>query len=527
MKRLWLVFGSIFLLSLFIVNNVSANLPVSNWWSSLYIQNILPSSTSDLISMIAYPTGSSTTTYNSQPFNFGFGQGLVYDPGKFPNYDSGGVYIGFESQLPSNFEGSVVLSASVPVAAISTIANYSNGSVGGGGGTATARYQGMSSDQTDTRLMVPTIKNNFVGQTTTLYVQAAGADADVTITYNMADGGTYYESQVIGANKMYVFDPSTAGVPSENCSFDGNTSPCHGSAEIISTTGSIAATVVEHPHFGSPAGFVLSTRAQTANDQGIKLYHPTIKNNFYGYMDAGATIMNVGDNNALVKITLSVTNVDPRSNARIGNVYTDFEVIEPGKPKVFSKWRNNLGGMPSGTFAAAVIESVDNDQYDSQPLVGSTNDRKLMSKLPGGKGITLYTGFSDQNKSNSLAAPILHEKVNGITSSITVQNVGSVETDMTFTYFEYGSGNVYVFKTVSAIAPGKATVTTLISEQANGAKFVQISGFSNSSNFSELSNKMFSIIVTAEEPIFGLVSEYSISNARDIANYEAINFTSP
>jgi len=244
-------------------------------------------------------------------------------------------------------------------------------------------------------------------------------------------------------------------------------------------------------------------------------------------MDAGATIMNVGDNNALVKITLSVTNVDPRSNARIGNVYTDFEVIEPGKSKVFSKWRNNLGGMPSGTFAAAVIESVDNDQYDSQPLVGSTNDRKLMSKLPGGKGITLYTGFSDQNKSNSLAAPILHEKVNGITSSITVQNVGSVETDMTFTYFEYGSGNVYVFKTVSAIAPGKATVTTLISEQANGAKFVQISGFSNSSNFSELSNKMFSIIVTAEEPIFGLVSEYSISNARDIANYEAINFTSP
>ena len=56
------------------------------------------------------------------------------------------------------------------------------------GGRASAYYQGFSNALTSTSLMIPTIKHNYARQTTTIYVQAAGDDANVTITYNMNDG---------------------------------------------------------------------------------------------------------------------------------------------------------------------------------------------------------------------------------------------------------------------------------------------------------------------------------------------------
>jgi len=496
-------------------STVLANLPGTGWWSAVFIQNL--GNDNGNVSMTAYDA---SNNYSTSTFSFDYGEALVYDPGKSANYPSG-AYIGFPS-LPSGFEGSVVLSSDTPVAAISEIANFNNGTVGGGG-TASARYQGMSNAMVATKLTVPTIKNNYSNHTTTLYVQAAGADANVTVTYNMNNNNSYTQTQPIDKNEMFVFDPTAAGVPSTGCGYDSNVSPCYGSAEITSTSGPIAATVIEHPHQGAPAGYALSTRAQTPSDQDTKLYHPTIKNEFWGRMTAGASIMNVGTHDALVQITLTVTNVDGSSSANIGDVYTDTEVIKPGESLLFSKWLNNLGGMPSGTFAAAVIESIDNATYDPQPLVGATNDKKDLANVSGG-GITLYAGFADGGKTDTLAAPIVRELMGDITGGITVQNVGTASDKLTFKYYEYGTGNVYIFETVNPLAVGEAINTNRISLESNNVKFKIVSGFTN---FSELGNSEFSVIVKSNsgQPIIGLASENSLTDSLDMRNYEAINFT--
>jgi len=517
MKKIGIVLTLAFLVAFVALASVSAALPGADWWSAIFIQNI--GGNDGFVKMEAYDGG---MVADSSSFNFDFGQGLIYDPGKTVDYPTG-PYIGFNSTLPSNFEGSVVLSANKEMAAISEIANYSNGALGGIG-TASARYQGMSADMVNTILTVPTIKLNYGEHTTTLYIQAAGSDADVTVTFNMNDGLVKSITQSISANEMYVFDPLSAGVPlytSEVCGSDSNTSPCYGSAEIESSTGPIAASVIEHPHQGTPAVFALSTRAQTPSDQDTKLYFPTIKNEYYDIMNAGASIMNVGGADALVKISLTVTWVDSDSTAIVGDTYTDTEVIAPGESVLFSKWLGNLGGMPKGTFAAAVVESLDDATYDPQPLVGATNDSKYLAGMDD-RGITLYAGFADNGKSEKIAFPIVREMMGNISGGVTVQNVGSTSEDLTFEYYQYGTDNVYVFETTSPVAVGEAINTNRVSQ--NGAsKFTIVSGFSD---FAQLADNQFSVIVTSQggEGIIGLASEYSSMDDVDMRNYEGINF---
>ena len=515
MKKYIPVISLALLAVLLVTGTVFANLPGTGWWSAVFIQNIGDDGSS--VSMTAYDA---TSNYSTSLFDFDYGEALVYDPGHAVNYPTG-AYIGFPT-LPSGFEGSVVLSANAPVAAISEIANFNHGTVGGGG-TASARYQGMSDAMVDTKLQFPTIKNNYSNHTTTLYVQAAGAAANVTVKFNMNDGNSYSQTQAIDKNEMFVFDPTAAGVPSTNCGYDSNVSRCFGSAEITSSTGPIAANVVEHPHQGAPAGYALSTRAQTPTDQDTKLYHPAVKNEFWNRMTAGATIMNVGTKDALVKITLTVTNVDSASTAHVGDIYTDTDIIKPGKSLLFSKWLDNLGGMPSGTFAAAVIESIPDATHTPQPLVGATNDKKDLANVIGG-GITLYAGFADSSKTDTLAAPIIRELMGDITGGITVQNVGTAPDKLTFKYYEYGTGKVYVFETVNTLAVGEAINTNRISKEANNVKFKIVSGFTS---FSELKNSEFSLIVKSQggQPIIGMASENSLTDSLDMRNYEAFNFT--
>jgi hypothetical protein len=519
MKKKILIISLLILAGLVTTQNVFADLPGSDWWSAIFMQNI--GGDDETITMQAYESATAGSVIGSDTFSFNYGQSLAYDPGVTPNYSSGGAYIGFVSPLTSGFEGSVVLSASTPVAAISTIANYANGSVGGGGGTAAARYQGAGSDALSNTLFMGKIKNNFSGHTTTVYAQAAGSDADITATYRMNDGNVYTQDVTIEANRMFMFDPSAAGVPSTDCETDSTISRCYGSLTLESSTGPIAATIVEHPHTGSPTGFACSTRVQTPSDTSTKIFHPAIKNEYNGIMNASAAVMNVGTGPALVQITLTVTNVSPGSSAVIGEIYTDQMEIGAGESKVFSKFQDNLGDMPSGTYAAAVIESIDNATYDPQQLISSTNDRKVMSSLPGGYGLNLYSGYPDHKATNYLAAPTVLEHIGDLTGTLTMQNVGTAPARITYSYYEYGTDNVYRFATIDLINVGQAINTNQVSTKWED-KFYIVDGFTD---FSELDHKQFSVIAESDQPFIGLVAEYNVYDERDIANYEAINFT--
>jgi hypothetical protein len=529
MKKYFLVSSILIILTLFIVGTASAALPGSGWWTSFAVQNVYipidpdedPNIGTGSITMKAY---SETDMYDSDPKSIEPFASLIYDPGR----TLGGYVVGFKSTLPAGFEGSVVIEADKPLAAAAEIGNYSNGSLGLTSGTASAQYQAMGKDLIDTELRVPTVKHNYRNQTTSIYVQAAGAEATVTITYEMNDGKTYTQTKTIDANEMFLFDPANTSpnpIPS-NCELgtDPNTSPCFGAA-TISSTSFIAATYVEHPHIGSPAPIALSTRAQTPADESTTLYGASVKHEYTtnaGTGITGDTIMNVGTEDALVKITLIVTKLGKNapSGVSVGDVFTDTEVIAPGKSVVFSQWDNNLGGMPEGTFASVTYESIDNANYDPQPLVGASNDAKTLPLIAGGKGKTVYKLFADTTATDIAAVPILKEFVGDVTGALTVQNVGSSSDTIWFEFYPLGETEPYTFQTTEPLGPGEAINTWGISRNIGGA-------FKNdgSWNFSVLEGKEFSVKVYSDsgQPLICLVSENSPEGYTDIRNYEGFN----
>jgi hypothetical protein len=525
MKKIILTLAIILLIALVVPGVVSAALPGSGWWSALAAQNI--GQDGGAMQMVAYDA---TNTYSSANEIFDYGQALVYDPGKTSGT---GNIIGFSPSLPDAFEGSVVISSDTPLAAVSEIANYSNGTVGGNG-TASAMYQGSSSSMTSNELMVTTVKHNYSDQTTTIYVQAAGSDANVTVTYNMNNGSTYTQNQNITANRMFVFDPANAsggGVPSTNCGYDPNASPCFGAAVITSSTGPIAASYVEHPHQGSPAYLALAARAQSSADESTKLYGPSIKHTYTTGSGTGITgdaIMNVGTGRAKVKITLTVTKLGKNApgSVSVGDKFEDFEYIDPNKSVVFSKWDNNLGGMPEGTYAAAVFESIAEPStgITPQPLLGASNDAKTMSPIPGGKGKTVYQLFATEALTDAIAVPILTEFEDGLTGGLTVQNVGGTSSKIHFEFYEHGSSNMYHFWTKDPLQPEEAINSWGVS-QNYGGYFENGGAFS----WSDLDGKQFSVIVYSEggQPINCVVFENSPDSDVDIRNYEGFSFTKP
>lgn len=527
-KNLIIILGITLLMTLLIFSSVIAALPGTGWWTSFSVQNIDDSNPDEdgSISMTAYPKVGEP--YSGGPFPVSTFSALIYHPGKTGLSN----YINFAGGLPIGFQGSVVLSSNVKSAAAAEIANYNSGSVGGGG-TASGQYQAMGLDIADTMLRVPTVKHNYRNQTTTIYVQAAESDTEVKVTYRMNNGEDYHQEITIPTNRMFVFDPANTlpgPIPSTNCGTNPNTSQCFGAATIESLSGGkIAATYVEHPHSGSPAPFILSTRAQTSADESSKLFGASVKNTYTtgsGTGITGDTIMNVGDAPALVRISLTVTNKgnNAPSWVKIGDTFTDTAVINPGKSIVFSQWDNNLGGMPPGTFAAVQYESINGSKngisYSAQPLVGASNDAKDQPRLIGGKGKTVYKLFADSTATETVAVPIIKEYFEGITGALTVQNVSSTAARIYFEYYEIGSDNSpRVFRTKNLINPGQAINNYAISR--NNGLFETVGSW----DFSSLAGKQFSVRVYSDPAvdIICLVSENSPEGRFDIRNYEGFN----
>jgi hypothetical protein len=496
---------SIAILFTMIVTSVGiAALPGSGWWTFYQIQNISGSTGS--FSMTAYDSDSSTT-YASDTFTFDDGSALAFNPGLDPNYPTGDR-IGFTTDLPDGFEGSVAISSQVEVVAIAQLGNNTVGTVGAGG-TATSFYQGVGGSLTDTQINFPTVKHNFSGQTTTFAVQAAGQDADVTLTYTMNDGNTYDQTKSISANSMYLFDPANAGVPAGSTA-DAAVNPSLGSAIAVSTTGNIAAVVAEHPHTGSPAPYVLSTRGLFSSDADSTIIAPTIKNSFYGGT-TGFSVQNIGSNDALVEIELTVTNATNPS--LIGNTYTDQEVIKSGESTVFSSYRNNLGGLPSGTFAAAVVTSVDDATYDPQNLVGTVNETNNFGKAT-------YSAFPKTTAETVVGLPMVKEMFFGGTTGVAVVNVGDAATKIYAEYVDQ-NGVKRTFETVNTIQPG-AAVSFYKVYLNTGNQFTGLP------DFSVLNGTKNSVIFTSDgtQPIVALAQESdqdSSDGLLDVKNYEGFS----
>lgn len=503
MKKKALVAGAVLLLLAMLSSTALAALPGSGWWVFYQVQNV--GTGNGTLGMTAYQTGDATNY--SGTFDIGQGKALAFHPGLDPTYPSGDR-VGFSTPLPSGFQGSAVLSADVPIVAVAQLGNNKSGTVGVSDGTATAFYQGIGGEATDTKVSFPTVKHNFNGQTTTFYVQAVG-DADVTITYKMNDGSTHTQNEEITANYMFVFDPANATPPvaSTSCG-SAATSPCMGAATVTSTSGDIVGVVVEHPHSGSPAAFVLSTRGFTPADEDNTIFAPTIKNDFNGGT-TGLSVQNVGSLQTTAYITLTVTNASNPS--LIGNKYYDNEEIGQGESVVFSTFRDNLGGLPAGTFASAVVSA-------DQKLVGSVNESKSQANTPGGKAKAVYACFGQNRATDEVALPLVKELFGGKTTGVTVVNAGTAATKFLATYTD-ANGVARSFETADAVDPGEAVPFFQVFQNLNNR-------FTGLSDFSVLDGTKNSVVISSnnDQNIIALAQESDRRDKElDIKNYEGFN----
>jgi len=175
-----------------------------------------------------------------------------------------------------------------------------------------------------------------------------------------------------------------------------------------------------------------------------KIYCPVIKSEFVN-RTTGMTIANTSNADVTVKVTYTVY-----QGANVGSTYTQNGVTIPANGSVvFSRFNSNMGGMPDGNLAAAVVELVGST---NSILVGVVNESNF-SGTP--VRATAYTCFGEDSATNRLAAPLFKRNVAGVTSALVVQNVGANDVTMTAT-FKCGTSSPETVTTDSPIAPGSS-----------------------------------------------------------------------
>jgi hypothetical protein len=411
-------------------------LPGTGWYSTATIQNV--GSATANVNLAVYPQG--TGSASTASFTLDVGASKVFVAGG--NNASGTVDV---SPPLASGSGSAVISSDQPVVAIGSIQNNQLSAfpgLGVSGGNAAEFFRGAS--QAGTSLFYPVVKNNFFGRTTVFSIQAAGSDANITATIRANNGSIHTKTLTIPANRSVFLVPNdfTPPMASGSCGSNANTSPCFGSLSITSSSGSIVGAYIEFQTAQSPAQLVLAASMFANTEADDKIYCPVIKNEFVG-RTTGMTIANTSNADVTVKVTYKVY-----QGANVGLTYTQNGVTIPANGSVvFSRFNSNMGGMPDGNLAAAVVELVGST---NSILVGVVNESNF-SGTP--VRATAYTCFGEDSATNRLAAPLFKRNVAGVTSALVVQNVGANDVTMTAT-FKCGSTTETV--TTGSIAPGSS-----------------------------------------------------------------------
>lgn len=533
------------------VNAATSGLPGTNWWSSFQVQNV---GTMDgtLVIQAYTQVGSQAAQYSSSGFTIMRGGGLTYNPGFAPNYPAGNR-IGFCSNtssctddLPPGFTGAVVASADVPIVAIGTVNNTKNGSVGNDGGRATGSYAAFGGDKVAAELFFPVAKHNFVGNTVIYYVQAAGVDASVTITYTMNDGSIHTQSQAIGANRTFLFDPANAtpAVLSTGCIGGGvtaATSPCLGSARVLASSGVIAGVALEYPHTPAGlAGYIGSSRAFVPSDYTKTILAPIFKYDFAGSW-TGFAVQNTTNLTATVDVTFTVARALSPNTTPVGTQYiVHSEKIGPYQQTVFSKFRPNVigTGMAGGVALSAIV-------VGDQPLVAVMNESQIDAASPTPL-LGTYNAFNPSNATMSVAAPVVKEYFpggqNGTSAaragdSVSVQNAGTANADIQVRYTAVSSstavpaGTSYTLTigvnkgaggTTQLLAPGASYVFNMVTLASRASMYA----VGRDGTIFPKDGVNYAVMVISNQPIIAMIQEDNkppTGSPADVFNYEGFS----
>jgi hypothetical protein len=392
------------------------------------------------------------------------------------------------------------VSSDVPIVASGEVGNNSQGTVGTSGGLAKGQYQAIGGDKVSTTLRFPVAKHNYFGQTTTFYIQAAGADAAVTAEFSMDNGTKYTKQYNIKANYMAVVSPMAAGVPAGQAKGGGS----FGALTVTSSSGNIAGVVCEHQHSTAPGTIILATRGFTPDDLGQTLYAPVIKHAFANAATTGLTVQNASDSPITITSTFKVYNTYGSTSASKGDTFQQvFTNVPAGEQRTFRGLNTGtVGGMPAGTLASAIIEG-------SGDIVATVNEANS-------KGKAVYSCFNSTGATTKAALPQVKEVFFGMTNGVIVQNVDSGTTTVHLTY----AGSTTHVLTYD-LTEGEAKSFYLVSDSGRG--YTPASGSSLPK-----SSAKYAVTVESQDgkKIVAIAQEADVDASNgtlDLKNYEGFN----
>lgn len=300
---------------------------------------------------------------------------------------------GNNDDLPSGFLGSVVVSASRPVAGM-TVQKTANAD-------ESRQYQGtygaFREYQAAGTFYLPTIMDAFYQYTTEVSVQNAGStDVDVLLSYT---GG--YTDSVAGLKpgEAHIFDnAATAGMPE---GYIGSGVVTASGGEVVAIVNQINEEAVEEQTY---QGF-------SPDGGGMNLYVPLLMRQFYGYYSS-VKVQKVGAGSTDVTITYS-------------NGYSETQTLTDASDSYLFT-QGNETNLPEPWIGSAVIES------SSLDIIGVVNQQnadypRTMDVAPpwSGKAASYNAPTAGATR---FVGPNVMKDFYGFDTSVQVMNTGASTT---------------------------------------------------------------------------------------------------
>ncbi len=285
------------------------------------------------------------------------------------------------------FNGSVVISADQPVAAISNIL--------GDLGAAAASYVGAGAGSTEVSL--PLLFKNNSGFDTWFNVQNTGT-ADASVTVNYSDGETATATIPMGASHTFDQAAETHAV----AVFSG----------VVTSDQPVAVAVIQES-----ADIMFAYTGFTSGTPNPVM--PLINANNAGYV-TGVQIQNTGATDT--EVTVAYTAV-------VGTDCTEKKTIPANSSATFAFF----------AFAGTV---ADETCADGVKFVGSAavtvnsagNDLVAIVNQLGAANGEAYGSFDASTATDTVVMPLIMDRNSGYFTGFNVQNVGATETTVTCTY---------------------------------------------------------------------------------------------
>jgi hypothetical protein len=336
--------------------------------------------------------------------------------------------------VPAGFNGSAVISADQPVAAILNISGNSFAYSGSAGGISAGA----------TKVGLPLIQKNNGGYQTWCSIQNAGSTAaSVTVTFaprDSASGNAFTTpAATVQPGAAMTIDTSTAALASLGTKFVGaaTVNSSQPVAAICNQTGlATSKNLLTYDGFGSGSANVRLPLVQNGNGSaGTGLY------------STGISVQNTGTTATNITVSFSANTKGTFQPAAI-----TFNNVAAGQTKTLNTanatTNTNAPGFGGNTSALRYVGSATITNSANQPLVAVVN--QVGAIITG----STYEGFNPATATAKVSLPLLMNANGGFSTAFQCQNVGTSSATITVKYGPNSKGTTVPANFTQTIAAG-------------------------------------------------------------------------